>query len=114
MTSRPLSPVKLSWAPVTREDTMFDADVQMRGMSGPQLQEHLIDSGVKIPVIFITLSSQHIRDRVLKRGAIGYLASIGPGHSAETPPAGAWRRGECSAIRRAVRRTRVHGEAASY
>src|ERR1700745_3072557 len=26
------------------------ADVQMRGMTGPQLQEHLINSGIKMPV----------------------------------------------------------------
>jgi FixJ family two-component response regulator len=50
------------------------ADVQMRGMSGPQLQEHLIDSGIKIPVIFITaFPHSSTRDRVMKRGAIGYL-----------------------------------------
>src|SRR5260370_31657664 len=51
------------------------ADVQMRGMSGPQLQEHLIDSGIKIPVIFITaFPRSSTRDRVMKRGAIPYLA----------------------------------------
>jgi FixJ family two-component response regulator len=51
------------------------ADVQMRGMSGPQLQEHLIDCGIKIPVIFITaVPRSSTRDRVMKRGAIAYLA----------------------------------------
>jgi FixJ family two-component response regulator len=44
-------------------------------MSGPQLQEHLIDSGIKIPVIFITaVLRSSTRDRVMKRGAIAYLA----------------------------------------
>ena len=50
------------------------ADVQMRGMSGPQLQECLINSGKKIPVIFITaFPSDKTRDRVTARGAIAYL-----------------------------------------
>ena len=49
-------------------------DVQMRGMSGPQLQEYLIGSGIKIPVIFITaFPSSRTRDRVTERGAIAYL-----------------------------------------
>ena len=44
------------------------ADVQMRGMSGPQLQEHLINSGIKIPVIFVTAFPRcNIRDRVMKQ-----------------------------------------------
>jgi FixJ family two-component response regulator len=51
------------------------SDVQMPGMSGPQLQEHLIDSGIQIPVIFITAAHRSsTRDRVLRRGAIAYLA----------------------------------------
>ncbi|MGY2909011.1 FixJ family two-component response regulator [Bradyrhizobium sp. URHC0002] len=50
------------------------ADVQMCGMSGPQLQEHLINSGIKIPVIFVTAFPRcNIRDRVMKQGAIAYL-----------------------------------------
>ena len=51
------------------------ADVQMRGMSGPQLQEYLIKCGIKIPVIFITaFPSNRTRDRVTERGAVAYLA----------------------------------------
>jgi FixJ family two-component response regulator len=43
-------------------------------MSGPQLQEHLINSGIKIPVIFVTAFPRcNIRDRVMKQGAIAYL-----------------------------------------
>ena len=50
------------------------ADVQMNGMSGPQLQEHLISSGVKMPVIFMTaFPVGRTRDQVMKRGAIAYL-----------------------------------------
>ena len=51
------------------------ADVQMREMSGPQLQEHLINSGINIPVIFITaFPSSRTCERVTERGAIAYLA----------------------------------------
>jgi FixJ family two-component response regulator len=50
------------------------ADVKMSGMSGPQLQEHLISSGVKMPVIFMTAFPVcRTRDQVMKRGAIAYL-----------------------------------------
>jgi FixJ family two-component response regulator len=50
------------------------ADVQMRGMSGPQLQEHLLRIGTKIPVIFITaFPLGSIRDQVMERGAAAYL-----------------------------------------
>jgi FixJ family two-component response regulator len=49
-------------------------DVRMNGMSGPQLQEHLISSGVKMPVIFMTaFPVSRTRDQVMKRGAIAYL-----------------------------------------
>jgi FixJ family two-component response regulator len=50
------------------------ADVQMRGMNGPELQEHLIKSGINIPIIFITaFPSSRTCDRVTERGAIAYL-----------------------------------------
>ena len=50
------------------------ADVQMRGMSGPELQEHLLETGTKIPVIFITaFPVGRIHDQVMKRGAVAYL-----------------------------------------
>ena len=50
-------------------------DVQMPGMSGPTLQEHLMISGKEIPVIFITaFPLESTRDQVLERGAVAYLA----------------------------------------
>jgi FixJ family two-component response regulator len=50
-------------------------DVQMPGMSGPELQEHLVNSGKRIPVIFITAFPLGCtRDQVLRRGAVAYLA----------------------------------------
>jgi FixJ family two-component response regulator len=50
-------------------------DVQMPGMSGPTLQEHLTISGKEIPVIFITaFPLGSTRDQVMERGAVAYLA----------------------------------------
>ena len=50
------------------------ADVQMRGMSGPELQEHLLRFGIKIPVIFMTAFPRgSVREQVMKRGAVAYL-----------------------------------------
>ena len=50
------------------------ADVQMRGMSGLLLQEHLLKIGTKIPVIFITaFPVGRVHDQVMKRGAVAYL-----------------------------------------
>jgi FixJ family two-component response regulator len=50
-------------------------DVQMPGMSGPALQQHLLNSGRNIPVIFITaFPLGSTRDQVLERGAVAYLA----------------------------------------
>jgi FixJ family two-component response regulator len=49
-------------------------DVQMPGISGAELHEHLLKSGKKIPVIFITaFPRSSTRDQVLKRGAVAYL-----------------------------------------
>lgn len=49
-------------------------DITMPGMSGPELHQELLRRGREIPTIFITgQSDQTIRDRVLKRGAVGFL-----------------------------------------
>ena len=62
-------------SPLVDRTRCLIADVQMRGMTGPQLQEYLIKCGIKIPVIFITaFPSSRTRDRVTERGAIAYLA----------------------------------------
>ena len=47
----------------------------MRGMSGLELQEHLVASSYSIPVIFITaFTDDRARVQALKAGAVGYLA----------------------------------------
>jgi FixJ family two-component response regulator len=49
-------------------------DLRMPGMSGADLQEHLIADGNATPVIFISASSdEQIRARVLDAGAVGFL-----------------------------------------
>ena len=49
-------------------------DVHLCGMSGPELHAHLLADGYCVPVIFVTARfEEHVRDRVMKAGAIGYL-----------------------------------------
>jgi FixJ family two-component response regulator len=49
-------------------------DVHMRGLSGIELQELLIEEGRRTPIIFVTaLSDERIRDQVLDAGAFGFL-----------------------------------------
>ena len=46
----------------------------MRGLSGIELQELLIEEGRRTPIIFVTaLSDERIRDQVLDAGAFGFL-----------------------------------------
>ena len=49
-------------------------DVQMPGLSGPDLQDRLIAEGRRMPMIFVTaFLDEGLQARVLKRGAFGYL-----------------------------------------
>jgi len=49
-------------------------DVQMPGMSGTELQSHLIAQGHRVPVIFVTAFPEtQARSRALRAGAIGFL-----------------------------------------
>ena len=49
-------------------------DVQMPGMSGIELQTHLIAQGHRVPVIFVTaFPEMEARGRALRAGAIGFL-----------------------------------------
>jgi FixJ family two-component response regulator len=50
-------------------------DVQMRGLSGVELQSVLIAQGNCTPIIFMTARpEEQIRRRVLNAGAVGFLA----------------------------------------
>lgn len=50
-------------------------DVQMPGMSGVDLQSHLVTNGYRTPVIFVTaFPAENIRNRALDAGAFGFLS----------------------------------------
>ena len=49
-------------------------DVQLGGLSGLDLQERLVSSGTRIPIVFITAhDDRSARERALQAGAVGYL-----------------------------------------
>ncbi len=51
------------------------SDVRMPGMSGTELQRHLLDKGCEVPVIFMTAhgADEEARERALVAGAVAYL-----------------------------------------
>jgi FixJ family two-component response regulator len=49
-------------------------DVHMPGMNGLELQQHIVESPVAVPIIFITaFNDVGTRAQALKAGAVGYL-----------------------------------------
>ncbi len=57
-----------------KETHCIVADVEMPGMSGLELQDHLVAHSLNIPVIFITaFPEERIRERALKGGAVCFL-----------------------------------------
>ena len=58
-----------------REDTScIILDVDMKGLSGIELQKRLIEEGWRTPIIFVTaLPDERIRSHALEAGAIGFL-----------------------------------------
>jgi FixJ family two-component response regulator len=58
------------------------ADVQMPGMSGVELQAHLLARGHHVPFIFITaFPDERVRAQALRAGAICYLTKPFDGDS---------------------------------
>ena len=50
-------------------------DVQMKGLSGVELQELLIAQGRRTPIIFVTaFPDERTRDQAIDAGAIGFLS----------------------------------------
>ena len=50
-------------------------DVQMPGLSGLDLQDHLIARGHRIPIIFMTgYPNDSVRARAMKAGAVGFMS----------------------------------------
>lgn len=69
-------------------------DVRMPGMSGPELQAHLLDQGYDPRIFFISsVDDEHVKDAALSAGALGWfskpldgaalLAAIGAAASAD-------------------------------
>jgi FixJ family two-component response regulator len=58
------------------------SDVQMPGLSGIDLQDHLIALGHRIPIIFVTgYPDDRVRARAMKAGAICFLTKpVNPDH----------------------------------
>lgn len=62
-------------ANAVRDTACLVLDIQLPGMKGPDLQDRLIADGYRIPIIFVTgYFDERTRDRVLRAGAIAYLA----------------------------------------
>ena len=58
------------------------ADVQMPGMSGVELQAHLLTQGDQVPFIFVTaFPDEGVRAQALRAGAICYLTKPFDGES---------------------------------
>ena len=61
-------------AHAVRETACLVVDVQLPGMSGPELQERVMAEGYRIPIIFLTgYCDEQTRNRVLRAGAMAYL-----------------------------------------
>jgi FixJ family two-component response regulator len=62
-------------SPRLRETSCLIADVEMPGMTGLELQEHLIAHGHRTPMIFVTaFPEDRIRERAMKAGAVDFLS----------------------------------------
>jgi FixJ family two-component response regulator len=62
-------------SPRLHDTTCLISDVQMPGMSGTKLQEHLITHGHTTPMIFITaFPEERMRQQTMNTGAIGFLS----------------------------------------
>jgi FixJ family two-component response regulator len=61
-------------SPRLSDTSCLIADVEMPGMTGIKLQEHLIAHGHTAPMIFITaFPEERVRDQAMKAGAIAFL-----------------------------------------
>ena len=50
------------------------SDIKLKGLSGIELQQQLVEKGIKIPVIFLTaFDSNEIRRQAKQAGAAGYF-----------------------------------------
>jgi FixJ family two-component response regulator len=69
------SPASFLTSPLLAETACLIADVHMPGMTGVELNRHLIDAGHRIPTILVTAYPDDvIRNRALKDGVVCYLS----------------------------------------
>jgi FixJ family two-component response regulator len=62
-------------SPLLAETACLVADVHMPGMTGLELNRHLIDAGYRIPTILVTAyPDEMIRNRASKDGVLCYLS----------------------------------------
>ena len=69
-------------SPVLAETACLVADVQMPGMTGVELNRHLVDAGRRIPTILVTAYPDEVtRNRALSDGVVCYLSKpVGDEH----------------------------------
>jgi FixJ family two-component response regulator len=61
-------------SPLLAETACLVADINMPGMTGPELRRHLVDAGYTIPTILVTAYPEEVfRNRALKDGVVCYL-----------------------------------------
>src|SRR5262245_51930359 len=61
-------------SPQVAETSCLITDIRMAGMSGTDLQSHLVAQGKRIPVIFITaFPKEGSRAKLIEAGAAGFL-----------------------------------------
>lgn len=62
-------------SPFVAKTACLVADVNMPGMTGPELHRHLRDAGYRIPTILVTAyPDEVVRDRALNDGVVCYLS----------------------------------------
>lgn len=61
-------------SPTLRRTACVVADVNMPGVTGPELHRRLVASSTAIPVILITVyPDDRVREQALRAGVVGYL-----------------------------------------
>jgi FixJ family two-component response regulator len=69
------SPASFLASPLLAETACLIADVHMPGMTGVELNRHLLDVGYRIPTILVTAyPDEGIRNRALNDGVLCYLS----------------------------------------
>ena len=72
------SPAEFLASPLLAATACLVSDVQMPGMTGVELQRHLLDAGPTIPTILVSAYPDEVtRRRALKDGVVCYLCKAG-------------------------------------